>query len=576
MGAVRANPLSFLSALRAFVVISLIIFLQSIKPSIIVGLYKDHRACTHSMINSNNALSTRLDGLTANGRQQLLCGGLKGIEKESLRISKDGFIAQTPHPKALGSALTHPYITTDYSEALIELITPPFADVKDSLTYLRNIHQFVYQHLDNEILLGASMPCGIDGDESIPIAEYGSSNIGRMKHVYRHGLWHRYGRTMQSIAGIHFNYSVPEALWPVLHQQENSQLDLEAFKADAYFGLIRNFQRMGWLILYLFGASPAICKNFFKSRPALMAQFEEFDNGTLYHPYATSLRMSDIGYKSKNQANLKIDYNSIDGYVSSLSAAISTPYAEYETIGTLVDGEYRQLNSNILQIENEFYSTIRPKQIAESGEKPTLALKRRGVRYIEMRSLDLDLFSPTGIDEDKARFIEALLLTCLLQDSPKTSDKEHQVNNANQLTVANFGRKPGLELDKGNQKILLQDWAAEILESMQAVCAILDRDDTDKPYSSALAKQRLLVETPDLTASARILEQMSALRQPFARFALNISAEHEQYFKLNKLDKDNTQQFIEMAAESLAKQQEIESKYQIPFDDFLKQYFLQA
>jgi len=541
-----------------------------------VGLYKDYRACTHSMTNLNNALSTRLERLTANGHHQLLCGGLKGIEKESLRISKDGFIAQTPHPKALGSALTHPYITTDYSEALIELITPPFVDVKDSLNYLHNIHQFVYQHLDNEILLGASMPCGIDGDESIPIAEYGSSNIGRMKHVYRHGLWHRYGRTMQSIAGIHFNYSVPEALWPVLHKEKNSLLSQEQFTNDAYFGLIRNFQRMGWLILYLFGASPAICKSFFNSRPALVTQFEAFDNGTLYHPYATSLRMSDIGYKSKNQANLKIDYNSIDGYVSSLSAAINTPYPEYEKIGTLVDGEYRQLNSNILQIENEFYSTMRPKQIAQSGEKPTLALKRRGVRYIEMRSLDLDLFNPIGIDEDKARFIEALLLACLLQDSPKTSDQEQQVNNANQLAVANFGRKPGLELNKNNRQILLKDWAAGILESMQPVCAILDQDDAAKHYSSALEKQQLLVENPDLTASARMLEQMTQLRQPFSRFALNTSIEHSQYFKLNKLDQIKTQQFNDMAALSHEKQLEIEKNKQMPFDYFLKQYFLQA
>jgi glutamate--cysteine ligase len=528
------------------------------------------------MTNLNNTLSTRLDQLAANGLQQLLCGGLKGIEKESLRLSKDGFIAQTLHPKALGAALTHPYITTDYSESLIELITPPFTEVKDALGYLRNIHQFVYEHLDNEILLSTSMPCGINGDESIPIAEYGSSNIGRMKHVYRHGLWHRYGRTMQSIAGIHFNYSVPEALWPVLHKQENSRLTLEQFTADAYFGLIRNFQRMGWLILYLFGASPAICKNFFNSRPALMAQFEEFDNGTLYHPYATSLRMSDIGYKSKNQANLKIDYNSIDGYVGSLGEAISTPYPEYEKIGTLVDGEYRQLNSNILQIENEFYSTMRPKQIAESCEKPTLALKRRGVRYIEMRSLDLDLFNPIGIDEDKANFIEALLLTCLLQDSPKTSDQEQQVNNANQLAVAHSGRKPELELNKNNRKILLRDWAAEIIDSMQSLCTILDQDNTEKPYNAALKKQRLLVDNPDLTPSARMLEQMTQLQQPFARFALNISAEHRQHFQSNKLDSAMAQQFEEMATLSHLERQEIESKKQIPFDDFLQQYFLQA
>ncbi|UOA08728.1 glutamate--cysteine ligase [Methylobacter sp. S3L5C] len=522
-----------------------------------------------------NKLSTRLEQLLANDHQHLLCGGLKGIEKESLRIGKDGLIAQTPHPIILGSALTHPTITTDYSEALIELITPPFADIKDSLGYLRNVHQFVYDHLDNELLLGASMPCGIDGDESIPIADYGSSNIGHMKHVYRHGLWHRYGRTMQAIAGIHFNYSVPEALWPALHQQEASPLTLEQFTSEAYFGLVRNFQRIGWIILYLFGASPAICKNFFKSRPELMAQFEEFDQGTLYHPYATSLRMSDIGYKSKNQADLKIDYNSLSGYVSSLSKAINTPYPDYEKIGTVVNGEYRQLNSNILQIENEFYSTIRPKQIIKSGEKPTLALKKRGVRYIEMRSLDLDLFNPIGIDEAKARFIEALLLTCLLKDSPRITDEDHQINNANQLAVANLGRKPGLQLNKDNQQILLTDWATEILEAIQPVCAVLDKDNTDKPYSTALAQQQLLIENPDLTASARILKGMTETQLPFSRFALNKSAEHARQFSLSKLDKIHTQEFTEMAKISLAEQKDLESQKQIPFDDFLTQYFSQ-
>jgi len=306
-----------------------------------------------------------------------------------------------------------------------------------------------------------------------------------------------------------------------------------------------------------------------------MEQFEEFDHGTLFHPYATSLRMSDIGYKSKNQANLKIDYNSLSGYVDSLGKAIATPYPDYEKIGVVVNGEYRQLNSNILQIENEFYSTIRPKQIMNSGEKPTLALKNRGVCYVEMRSLDLDPFNPVGIDEAKARFIEALLLTCLLKDSPPISDQDHQVNNANQLAVANFGRKPGLELVKGDQKILLQDWAMEILESMQPICMILDKEEADKPYSAALAEQQRLINNPDLTASARMLASMTQVGLPFSRFALNKSAEHARYFRQNKLDAAHEQTFTEMAELSLAKQKEIEGKEQIPFDDFLKQYFSQ-
>jgi glutamate--cysteine ligase len=506
----------------------------------------------------------------------LLSGGFKGIEKESLRINAQGLISQTNHPHALGSTLTHSQITTDYSEALIELITPPFADIRDTLKTLQNIHQFVYENLDGEQLLCASMPCGIDGDDSIRIAEYGNSNIGRMKHVYRHGLWHRYGRTMQAIAGIHFNYSVPEALWAFLYEKNGKTESFADFKNAAYFGLIRNFQRIGWLILYLFGASPAICKNFFKSRPSLMAQFEEFDNGTLYHPYATSLRMSDIGYKSKNQANLAVDYNSLNGYVESLSEAISTPYADYEKIGVCVEGEYKQLNANVLQIENEFYSIMRPKQIALSGEKPTSALRRGGVEYVEMRALDLNPFHPLGIDEPTARFIEALLLTCLLTDSPEINADELRVNNSNQLIVANSGRKPNVELVKNGAAITLitlQNWAREILDSMQPICEALDSTENVRPYSESLKLQRELVENSDLTPSAKVLAAMRENKKPFACFAVQQSAELAKNFATQSLDETTRQAFIKLAAESHAKQAEIEAASSVPFEQFLEQYF---
>lgn len=503
----------------------------------------------------------------------LVCGGFKGIEKESLRINAQGLISQANHPYALGSTLTHPQITTDYSEALIELITPPFSDIRDTLKMLQNIHQFVYENLEDEQLLCASMPCGIDGDESIRIAEYGDSNIGRMKHVYRHGLWHRYGRTMQAIAGIHFNYSVPDNLWEFLHKQSDKSQSLADFKNVAYFGLIRNFQRIGWLILYLFGASPAICKNFFKSRPALMSQFEKFDNGTLYHPFATSLRMSDIGYKSKNQANLHIDYNSIDGYVESLSAAISTPYPDYEKIGVCVNGEYKQLNANILQIENEFYSIMRPKQIARSGEKPTAALRRGGVEYVEMRALDLNPFHPLGIDEPTARFIEALLLTCLLNDSPEINPDELKINNSNQLIVANSGRKPNVELVRKGETTTLTLWAGEILDLMQPICEALDSTETNSPYSQSLNLQRELVENPDLTPSAKMLAAMREKEKPLSCFTVNQSAELAKFFAEKSLDETTRQDFIKLAVQSHEKQRELEAAPQVPFEEFLQHYF---
>jgi glutamate--cysteine ligase len=519
--------------------------------------------------------STYLSALIKQNKTELLHGGLKGIEKESLRLNNSmGFIAQTEHPYTLGSALSHPHITTDYSEALIELITSPFADIRDTLKQLQDIHYFVYEHLQDEILLSASMPCGIDGDMSIPIARYGSSNIGRMKHIYRHGLWHRYGRTMQAIAGIHFNYSLPEKLLVTLHSLQNEKT-IEQFTAESYFNLVRNFQRIGWLILYLFGASPAICKNFFKSRPELMAQFDEFDAGTLYHPYATSLRMSDIGYKSNNQANLAIDYNSLDGYVQSLTAAINTPFPEYEKIGVLVNGEYKQLNSNILQIENEFYSIMRPKQVAQSCEKPTLALKRRGVRYVEMRSLDLNIFEPLGINETTARFIEALLLTCFLSDSPPADLSEQKINNSNQLLTAHEGRKPNLVLNKNGTEIRLVDWANAILDDMQCVCELLDKQESKPVYTNALNLQRAVVNNAGLTPSAQLLSLMREQTKPFAKAAFNLSQQHANVLKQSQLTENTRAHFQQLAEQSHQKQKTVEANDTLNFAEFLTRYFSQ-
>jgi glutamate--cysteine ligase len=529
------------------------------------------------MADSTSVLSTKLRYLIDNHQQHLLCNGLKGLEKESLRISKQGIIATTPHPTSLGSALTHLAITTDYSEALLEFITEPFADTKQLLHSMENIHQFAYQQLDNEILLASSMPCGIDGDQSIPIAEYGRSNIGKMKYIYRQGLSHRYGRTMQAISGIHFNYSVPKSLWPILKQQSDHSTDtLNDFIAESYFGLIRNFQRKSWLILYLFGASPAICKRFLNSRPHLMAPFETFDSQTLYRPYATSLRMSEIGYTSTSQANLNIDYNSLNGYVKTLTQAINTPYPEYEKIGVNVEGHYKQLNAHILQIENELYSTVRPKQIIDANEKPSLALKRRGVEYIEIRSLDVDLLNPIGIDEPKARFMEAFLLHCLLEDSPLQSQQAQQINNDNHLIVAHQGRQPDISLNQHGKMIPLPQWATDILQAMQPICEILDQNITGKPYSTSLQLQQQCVDDASLTPSAKILDHLRQQQQSFSRFSIEVSNQYADYFKSKPPLADAIEQhFKQMVTSSHQQQQQIEAEDCLNFDDFLANYFKQ-
>jgi glutamate--cysteine ligase len=498
-----------------------------------------------------------------------------GLEKECLRVNREGSIAQTPHPRSLGSALTHPYITTDYSEALMEFITPPFHEIRRALDFLRDAQQFVYQRLEDESLWATSMPCVVAGETSIPIARYGSSNAGRMKHIYRVGLGYRYGRVMQVIAGVHFNYSFPLEFWPVYAELEGNRLSMQDYISESYMALIRNLQRFGWLIPYLFGASPAICKSFLGGAPTSL---KEFSDNTYYEPYATSLRMGDIGYQNnkENEHGIKASYDSLASYINSLACAIRTPCEDYEKIGVLVDGEYRQLNANILQIENEYYSTIRPKQLLQGNERPTLALKRRGIAYVELRSLDVNAFDPLGIHERQLHFLECFLLFCLLQESPPIGADERHAIDENELRAAHRGRDPELKLVRGKQSTPLHDWATELLEEMRSVCELLDQGTTASPYCAALDEQMRKVRDPELTPSARMLREMRDRGEGFYHFARRMSDIHQHFFRNLPLSETRERYFNELAEKSLEDQAAVEAADEISFSEYLDRYFAQA
>jgi len=495
-----------------------------------------------------------------------------GLEKESLRVDLGGHIAHTPHPRALGSALTHPYITTDFSEALLEFVTPPFVDSGETLRFLEQVHQFVYQHLDDEVLWCASMPCMVRGDEAVPIADYGSSNVGRMKRIYRKGLSIRYGRVMQIIAGVHFNFSLAPAVWRALYPGLKGRA-LQAHINDAWFGCVRNFQRFGWLVPYLFGSSPAVCKSFLGGATD---GFEQLDDGTLYLPYATSLRMSDVGYKNSNQAGLAIDYTNVDAYVESLTRAIDTPYPPYQAMGVKVDGAYRQLNANLLQIENEFYSFIRPKQIARSGEKPTLALRRRGVRYVEVRALDVNPFEPLGVSAESMYVLEALVVFCTLLESPPVSAEERIRLDINQVDVASRGRDPELTLDLGDGPRPVAEHALALLDGIERVAAALDEAHNSSRYRDALRRQVEAVHDPQRLPSAQVLAAMARERAPFFRFAMDLSLAHRDHFLARTLPARRRRMFEQEAARSLEQQREVEAADTISFDEYLRRYFAQG
>ncbi|HVP33083.1 MAG TPA: glutamate--cysteine ligase, partial [Steroidobacteraceae bacterium] len=502
----------------------------------------------------------RLASLVNSGEPQILQGGRKGVEKESLRVTPRGRLAHTPHPAALGSALTSENITTDFSESLIELVTPAFAHSWELLQYLLDLHQFVYRHLGDELLWATSMPCAIEGDADIPLAQFGSSHVGRMKTVYRNGLGLRYGRMMQAISGVHFNYSFPLPFWEAYAALRGARSHGADFVSECYFDLLRNYRRHGWLVLYLFGVSPVVCKSFLRGRDV---KLQDFGPGTAYEPYATSLRMSDAGYRNRNQAGLTVSVNSLEEYVRDLQRAITTPHPPYQALGVEVNGEWRQLNANILQIENEYYSFIRPKRVARSGERPTKALTRAGVEYVEVRALDVSAFDPVGVNQNKLRFLEAFAAFCAVAPSPPIDQGAQLEFDRNHVMVARRGREPGLKLRFDGRDVDMKTWAGEILDAMQGTCELLDHGDAARPYSAALAVQSQKLADAGATPSARLLKEMRDTGESFFDIALRMSRTYKSYFtELQPLNEARSREFAVEADGSLEAQARLEAAKQ--------------
>lgn len=517
-----------------------------------------------------NVFASRLSLLNQPEALLQLKNCLQGIERESLRVTKHGQLALTEHPKALGSALTHSSITTDYAEPLLEFITQAHADPAQTLAELEDIHRFTHSVLGDELLWSPSMPCLLPSEEDIPIARYGSSNVGQFKYLYRMGLSVRYGRTMQCIAGIHYNFSIPESIWSVLQQGSKNTQPLMDYQSGCYIALIRNFRRYSWLLMYLFGASPAVDKSFLRDNPH---QLDTFDEQTLYLPYSTSLRMSDLGYQSNAQAGITPCYNNLKNYTDSLLQAVSTPYPAYEAIGTRKNGQWLQINTNILQIENEYYSSIRPKRITEANERPVEALIKRGIQYVEVRCIDINPFLPLGIDLPQSLFLNSFLLFCALQDSPVFSGNDCPETRKNFLTVVNQGRTPDLQLTREGQAISMQSWAAELFEGIQVCAELLDRAHGGQEHQQALAQQRAKLIDVNLTPSAQVLNAMREKSCSFTELALALSQQHAD----NSRDPapELVQRYQELATHSIEQQQRIEAADSISFDEYMAQYYTQ-
>ncbi len=519
------------------------------------------------------SFTERLALLEKRAVSSTLIGIRHGVERETLRINPDGGLAQTSHQTALGSALTHEYITTDFSESLLEFISPPEESIDTTIAQLTDVHKYVVSHIGEERLWPMSMPCFIQNQEAIPIADYGPSNVGKMKTLYRVGLKNRYGSMMQAISGVHFNFSLPDDFWQLWLRQDPQQTVNKDDISAGYFALIRNYRRFCWLIPYLYGSSPALCGSFIKGKETNLP-FKRLGQGTYYLPYATSLRMSDLGYTNSAQSGLNICYNHVDNYIASLKAAINQPAADFAAFNGKKNGQYQQLNANILQIENELYSPIRPKQPTHSLEKPTDALDARGVSYIEVRALDVNPFSSIGIERTQFFFLDVFLVYCLVQPSALMDAEQYQETESNLSAVVDHGRDPALKLFCNEQGMSLPDWSLQLFDDMEKIAAVLDKANQTTDYSKALATEKQKILDPSLTPSAQILHQLISEQSDNGALGLNLADNYKKQLLAKGYSLMSEQVLSEHAQLSLEKQQIIEQQDTVSFDKFLSDYFL--
>jgi glutamate--cysteine ligase len=501
----------------------------------------------------------------------------RGIEREALRVLPEGKLSQHGHYSQLGAALTHGEITTDYSETLLEFITPVSFSPEEAIAQLQDIQKYTYANINGELLWPMSMPCFVNDADEVPLAQYGSSNIGKMKTVYRQGLKNRYGSMMQVIAGIHFNFSFSQDFWQVMQSLHNDKQVKTDFISDRYFSILRNYKRFCWLIPYLYGSSPALCDSFLQGKTSPLP-FKRSAHGSLYLEHATSLRMSDLGYTSSEQSSLKICYNNLHDYVDGVQKAIGLKSEEFADIGLKVNDEYQQLNGNILQIENELYAPIRPKQVMRTGEKPSQALRDRGVEYIEVRALDVNPFTDTGISIEQVHFLDTFLTYCAFINNKEfdCDSQQHHEKNMNEVVLR--GRDPELLLSDANfqgdvtQKSV-KTWGNELFDDMAHVATLLDNAYNTTNYSDSIARERAKINDPSLTPSAEILSILVEQDQCLSEYSLTQAANYRQ----KCVDRDyqfySEQYFLDAANKSHQRQRDIEANDKLSFDDFLVDYF---
>ncbi len=317
--------------------------------------------------------------ISQNRLELLFQQGSYGLEKESLRVHKDGSLALTPHPHQFGNRSFHPYIQTDFAESQLELITPPNHQLQDTMRWLSAIHQVVLRNMEkDEYIFPLSMPPKLPAPEFIKVAQ-----LDKAEDVaYREHLVEVYGKEKQMVSGIHYNFQLAPKLVEKLHELVAVEENFVEFQNRLYLKMGKNFLRYQWILVYLLSATPTVDPGYFKGNSPLKAG-----------EYVRSLRSSRYGYV--NEADIIVSFDSLQKYADSLEHWVKE--------GRLI-------------AEKEFYSNVRLR-----GANKARELVQKGIQYVEFRLFDLNPFEEFGMSEADANFIHYFILLMLWLD--ETADQ---------------------------------------------------------------------------------------------------------------------------------------------------------
>lgn len=405
-------------------------------------------------------------------KQELLKGNF-GVEREGLRVDFEGKLSQKPHPIAFGHKMCNPYITTDFSESQLELITPTFSTTKETYNFLNALYDIVAMEIKDEYLWPQSMPAIIPDDKDIPIAEFCECEEGKTAREYREELFLKYGGKRQLISGIHYNFSFNENIIKKLYENSSKSKNYKTFKDDIYLKVTRNYLRYRWLLIYLLGCTGVVHESY---QEDCVKQLKEISEDSFSNEGALSYRNSECGYK--NKIDLFPNYNSVKDYVDSINKFI---------------------DEDFIDNHKELYAPIRLK--AKDPKYLLNSLMNDGIYYLEYRSIDINPFEKGGISLNDLHFMNIFNLFLLIEDESNYENWQQEALN-NQNIIATHGQND-VELIKDGKFIPKVQWGLEILNKIKVI-----NDELQLGYEEIIEDIRKRVEDYKETYTYKIIEKV--------------------------------------------------------------------